>query len=221
MSAIVPLKRAVKSTLTAISHWRVPRVEPIIVKTMEHDTAAFTQGLAHCGGHLYESTGGETNSMLRRLNADSGCVEAVVSIHDDYAEGIAIVDDRLFQLSWKSGTVREYRVPNLELIGEHRHRGERWGLATCHGRLLASDGSSQLRFFDTCFQPRDALNITSNGIPVRWLNDLECVDDRVYANLVASHFILEISLATGRVRRLIDCHKLVAIESPKSAPLDA
>jgi glutaminyl-peptide cyclotransferase len=216
MSAIAPIKRAVKSTIRAISHWRVPRVEPVIVATLPHDPAAFTQGLCCHNSCLYESTGGETNSTLRRLNIEDGSVEMRVPIQDDYAEGIAVVDDRLYQLSWKSGTAREYRLPELDLVATYRYRGEGWGMCAWRGRLLHSDGSHRLRWSDTNFQSRGSIHVTSNGVPVGWLNDLECVGDRVYVNVVACNYLLDVCVVTGRVQRVVDCHQLVALESPES-----
>lgn len=166
---------------------------------------------------LYESTGGETNSLLHRLNPKNGQILASVSIPGDYAEGIAVLDDRLFQLSWKSGVAREFSTTNLQLIRTHHYTGEGWGLAMSNGRLVSSDGSCRLRFWNSQFELLDVRYVTSNGVPLRWLNDLETVQNRMYVNKVASPFILELDWDTGRLRRLVDCRRLIELESPVGA----
>lgn len=214
MTPISPIKRAAKSALLAVTLRRLPCLEPTVIDRIGHDLKAFTQGLAYFEGHLYESTGGETTSTLRRLNTTDGSIQALLPIVGDYAEGIAIFDNRLFQLSWKSGVAREYQLPDLKMVEKHRYDGEGWGLASDQNRLIASDGSSQLRFFDAGFQNLGTLKIKSNGIPIRWINDLECAGNRIYANIVASNFILEIDSTTGHAQRIIDCGQLAALESP-------
>src|SRR5262245_6410942 len=101
MAVVARFRQGIKSTLQTIAHWGVPVVEPKIVDVLPHGGNGFTQGLAIHAGQLYESTGGETNSSLRRLDARDGSVQAVISIENDFAEGIACVEDRLYQLSWK------------------------------------------------------------------------------------------------------------------------
>src|SRR5688572_29669942 len=103
MSRIVPLGQAVKSTLTTISGWRVPRNEPRIVRTLPHDPEAFTQGLAYFDGDLYESSGKIPHSTLRRLDVRDGSIKRTISIKNDFAEGIAIQGNLLYVLSWKTG----------------------------------------------------------------------------------------------------------------------
>jgi glutamine cyclotransferase len=214
MNAIAPLRHAVKSTFSAVSRWRVPIVEPTIIAELPHDPTAFTQGLAFHGNDLYESTGGEANSSLRRLNSEDGRIHQELPIDNDFAEGIAIVDQRLFQLSWKSGVAREFSIPDLRLVASHRYTGEGWGLATRGRDLVSSDGSSRLRFWTPQFRSLGSIRMRSNCVPIRWLNDLECVGNRVFANVVDCPFVIEASLDDGQVARLIDCRCLMKLASP-------
>lgn len=217
MNAVTRFRERVKSTLTAIAHWGVPCVEPRIARVLPHDRCGFTQGLAFHQDMLYESTGGKSNSSLRRLSAEDGEIQELVPIPGDFAEGIACLEDRLFQLSWKSGVAREFTLPDLELIGTHRYSGEGWGLAATGDRLLSSDGSNRLRYWTPQFELLDEIHLVSNRVPIRWLNDLECVGDRVYLNVVACPFILELDSKSRQLLRLINCRALIEYESPDLA----
>ena len=214
MSAIVPLKRAVKSTLAAISHWRVPRVEPVIVRTIPHDRSAFTQGLAYAHGLLYESCGSRRDSCIRCLNSFDGEVRKTVSIANDFGEGIAIHGELLYHLSWKSEKARVFRLPDLELVDELRYQGEGWGLCSGHDGIAMSNGTGTLKFFDLRFHLTRKMRVTLNRLPTRRLNDLEWVRDSIYANVLFSNEILEISAAHGYVTRIIDCSALTAAAGP-------
>lgn len=208
------VRQRAKATLAALARWGVPTVRARLLETLPHEGRGFTQGLAFHDGRLYESTGGETNSSLRLLDADDGRLLRSTPIEGDFAEGIAVVGGRLFQLSWKSGVAREFTLPDLQPAGAHRYPGEGWGLAAVGDRLVSSDGSSRLRFWSKRFEPLGTLRVTSNGVPLRWLNDLECVGDRLYLNVVALSHLVEFSISKGSVTRLIDCGELVERESP-------
>jgi glutaminyl-peptide cyclotransferase len=193
--------------------YRVPRTTPLIVRELPHDVQAFTQGLAYRGGLLYESTGGKSSS-LRSVDPSDGTVQRLIPVANDFAEGIAILDDSLFQLSWHRERALEYRLPSLDLVAEMPYRGEGWGLAATARLLIMSDGSSVLRIRDRDFTVRRRIRVTSNGIPVLNLNDLESTGDRIYANVWKTNEILEIA-NDGRVVRIIDCAQLRRIAQPR------
>lgn len=214
MSPIAPLKRAVKSTLGAISRWRIPSVKPVIVRTLPHDPTMSTQGLAYDQGFLYESSGWHSNSSLVCHRVADWSIHSSVSIPNDFAEGIAICQGRLYQISWKSYTARIYSVPDLKLIGEHKYSGEGWGLCRFHDGMLMSDGTGTLTFRDTDFQAVRTLRVTQNRLPVRRLNDLEYAQGSIYVNMLFRRYLLEISEIDGRVERVIDCSALHAAAGP-------
>lgn len=190
----------------------VPRVVPTVKRTLPHDPTAFTQGLAYFDGRLYESTGTETNSSLRCIDPDNGRLLHVVPVPDDFCEGIAQWNGRLYQLSWQGGTSRIYELPNLTIVGTATYSGEGWGLTALDDLLLMSDGSSVLRFVDESFETVRTLHVASHGIPMPGINDVEAGPRFVLANVYGRTDDLEIGPHTGRVLRIIDCgaskHKL-------------
>jgi glutamine cyclotransferase len=208
MLGVLGLKWAAKRLVNAYVRWGVPRTEPKVLRTIPHEETAFTQGLAYRKGALYESTLGDEISYLRRVDPLSGLVQLVVSVKQDYAEGIAFMGDCLFQLSWQSGRARVYRYPDLLLLGSRGYRGEGWGLTSDGSHLIMSNGTSLLQFVDEEFVIHRRLGVTSNGMPVRNLNDLEYVNGLLYANVLGSNEVLEICAETGKLRRIIDCSHL-------------
>jgi len=217
MSAILPFSRAVKSTLNKISHWRVPTVEPKVVRTLPHDRTAFTQGLAYHNGLLYESCGSPSVSSLSCRNVADCSLQEHISIPNEFAEGIAIYDGLLYQLTWKSQAVRVFRLSDLQYVNEFRYQGEGWGLCRGKDGLVMSNGTGILAFRDMRFRIHHTLRVSLNRLPIRRLNDLEMVGDWIYANVFFSSEILEISATSGRVARIIDCSALKAAVNPTDA----
>jgi glutaminyl-peptide cyclotransferase len=125
-----------------------------------------------------------------------------------------VVGDRMVQLSWKSGRAHVYRFPELVKVGEIAYEGEGWGLTAGPTGLIMSNGSSMLYFRNEGFEVTRTLRVRSNGIPVRNINDIECVNRSVFANILNSSDIFEISLHGGNVVRIIDCSSLVAEAAP-------
>jgi glutamine cyclotransferase len=216
MQPIAPLKQAVTSKIRAIQRWRVPRIQPVIVRALPHDPTAFTQGLVLFDGVLYESSGGHADSKLHCIDLADGQVRKTVVISNDFAEGIAVYGNRLYQLSWKSGRARVFLVPSLNLVDEFHYDGEGWGLAGSPDGLVMSNGTGNLQFLDGSFRALRRLRVTLNGLPTRRLNDLEWVGDLVYANVLWSSEILEISTRDGRVQRIIDCSPLTALADTRN-----
>jgi glutamine cyclotransferase len=198
----------------AISHWRIPTVEPIVVRTFPHDPEKFTQGLAYEAGFLYESSGSHANSSLVCRRVADWSVQSQVSILDDFAEGIAIYQDRLYQINWKSQTAHIYTLRDLKLVGKCHYRGEGWGLCRCDDGMLMSNGTGTFTFRNADFQEVRTLRVTQNRLPTRKLNDLEFAHGSIYANVLFRSELLEISPTDGRVERLIDCKALKAAANP-------
>jgi glutamine cyclotransferase len=216
MAATLPshVKHALKVLVDRLIRAGVPRVGAQIVRTLPHDRQAFTQGLSYHNGFLYESTGSESRSGLRCLDPSDGRMLREVFIEDDHAEGIAVVADRLVQLSWKSGRARVYHLPDLVRIGELAYDGEGWGLTGGPAGFIMSNGTSTLSFLDEGFKVVRVLHVRSNGIPIRNINDIEWVDRLIYANILGSTDIFEISLDDGIVIGILDCSALAATADP-------
>jgi glutaminyl-peptide cyclotransferase len=178
-----------------------------VVESYEHDDDAFTQGLVWAGDNqLFESTGRRGSSSLRRVEVASGDVLEQHDLDDQYfAEGLAQVDDRLIQLTWQENVAFVYDADSFEEIGRFDYTGEGWGLCYDGDRLVMSDGTATLTFRDEdTFESTGDVVVRRSGQPVARLNELECVGDRVYANVLGSDRIVEIDLETGEVTAEID-----------------
>lgn len=170
-----------------------------------HDPDAFTQGLLWHEGKLYESTGRYGHSTLRRVDLATGRVEQEVALDDSYfAEGLARVGDRLIQLTWQSHKAFVYNLDSLEQVGEFDYETEGWGLCYNGTDLVMSDGSSTLFFRDPDdFSVRREVQVLKAGRPLRNLNELECVDGVVYANVWQRDELVRINPASGIVEASI------------------
>jgi glutaminyl-peptide cyclotransferase len=190
---------------------RIDELVPQVVKTYPHDTRAFTQGLVYWEGGLYESTGLVGRSSLRRVDPESGAVEAQVSLDPPlFAEGLARVGDELYQLTWQNGRAFVWKMGSFERVREHSYSGEGWGLCYDGKRLVMSDGSDRLTFRNpTDFSEIGSVRVVRAGQPVRQLNELECVDGLVYANLWNSEAIARIDPSNGEVTGWIDASGLL------------
>ena len=182
-----------------------------ILAEYPHDDEAFTQGLVWAGnGDLYESTGQKGQSSLRRVRIDTGEVLEQHDLDDSYfGEGLALVGDDLIQLTWQEETAFVYEQETFDVTNTLDYDGEGWGLCFDGRRLVMSDGSSTLTFRDpTTFDSVGRIRVTDNGTPLSSLNELECVGDRVYANVLGDDDIYEIDPATGAVTATIDASAL-------------
>jgi glutamine cyclotransferase len=193
-----------------------PVVKPVIVRTIHHDPTAFTQGLICADSLLYESTGLVGHSTLRRIDPSNGKVLLKMPVPNVFAEGITILNGELVQLTWKDQIAIRYDFPSLRPTGMFKYKGEGWGLTNDGTSFIMSNGSDTLFFRNSKFEITRSLTVTLNGKPLKHLNELEYVNGRVYANVWYKDFIIEISLADGRVTRIIDCSELINIERPIS-----
>ena len=189
-------------------------VEMLRVKVVErypHDVESFTQGLVWHNGTLYESSGMRGKSSLRQVELLSGQLQRKVALAPTlFGEGLARVGDRLVQLTWTSGKGLVYRRDDLQQIGEFSYPGQGWGLCYDGTHLIMSDGTAYLRFLDpTSFKQRGRIQVTIRGRPQTQINALECVGDKVYANVWEYDEILRIDRETGRVEAIIDASGLL------------
>jgi len=204
------------------SNARAPEYTYQVIRSYPHDRAAFTQGLVFCEGRLFEGTGLEGRSSLREVELETGTVIRQRNLSSQYfGEGIAILGERVFQLTWMNGKVFQYRKADFELEREIGLPGEGWGLTTDGKRLVMSDGSNQLRFLDPdSFAEVRRVAVTAQGQPVTKLNELEWVDGEVYANIWQSNWIVKIDPGNGEVTGWIDLTGLLQGEDFKGAMPD-
>ena len=191
---------------TGAARWTVE-----ILERRPHDPDAFTQGLEMADGALYESTGLYGRSSLRLVDPNTGAVTAETAVADDlFAEGLTVVGDRIVQLTWKAGRALVYDRATLGLVGEFAYEGEGWGLCRSDGELVMSDGSDRLARRDPeSFELIGTVAVASVGVAVDRLNELECLDGLVIANVWQTPDLLVIDLADGRVAAVIDGRPLI------------
>ena len=176
-----------------------------------HDPRAFTQGLELHGGRLYESTGGFGSSTLRRVDPRTGELEASVSLPADlFGEGLAVVGDRLIQLTWRAGQAIVWDPEEMREVGRLSYEGEGWGLCFDGRRLVMSDGSDTLTFRDSeTFEVLGQVRVSLAGRSLTALNELECVDGAVWANVWQTDEIVRIDPFSGRVLAVVDASALL------------
>jgi glutaminyl-peptide cyclotransferase len=188
------------------------RLRAQVVRSYPHDRAAFTQGLLLAGnGRVYESTGLVGRSSLREVELATGRVVRSVDVAPPvFAEGLALVGDSLFQLTWQNGKVLRYDRATFKRTGEMAYQGEGWGLCYDGKTLVMSDGSDRLTFRRPAdFSIARTVSVTLDGAPLRNLNELECVDGLVYANVWMTDTLVRIDPRTGRVLASIDAAGLL------------
>lgn len=198
-------------------------VEPIwsyrVVGEYPHDSSAFTQGLVIEGDLRTYLEGTGRDSSLRRVNLKSGEIEQLRALPEGYfGEGITKFEDRIFQLTWQSQEGFIYDSESFEQIGEFYYPHQGWGLTHDGRKLIVSDGTDVIRFWDpVTFQEMRQIEVLSVNGPVTSLNELEYVNGEIWANIWHTDFIARISPEDGRVLGWID---LTGILSPdlRSAP---
>lgn len=180
-----------------------------IVEVVDHDPDAFTQGLEFDGDRLFESTGLVGRSTLRETDPDTGELLRSLDVPGVFAEGLTVVGDEILQLTWTEEVAYRYDRDTFELVDTHSYEGQGWGLCHDGDRLIMSDGSSRLAFRDPAtFSKFASVEVTFNGAPVNRLNELECVDGGVWANIWLTPLIVEIDPDDGRVRTVLDAGSL-------------
>lgn len=206
------------STNTACADVPQP-AEPVIytyevVNTYPHDRGAFTQGLVYRDGFLYESTGLQGQSSLRKVVLETGAVVQQRSVDaQHFAEGLVDWKDRLIQLTWQSKQGFVYDLATFEPKRVFGYPGEGWGLAHDGERLIMSDGTATLRFLDPdSLQETGRIDASFKGQSLPRLNELEMVKDRLYANIWPSNFIAMIDPKTGHAVGIADLTGLLKPE---------
>jgi glutamine cyclotransferase len=177
-----------------------------VVNTYPHDPDAFTQGLTFHDGNLYEGTGRNGQSSLRQIDLESGELLKRQNLNSRYfGEGITILDDKVYQLTWQSHIGFVYDLETFSQQKTFFLAGEGWGITHDGDNLIVSDGSANLRFLDpdTLQETRRVL-VSSKGTPINYLNELEYINGEVWANVWYQDIIVRIDPATGNVNSVVD-----------------
>lgn len=179
-----------------------PAFQTNVVKSYPHDTSSFTEGFLYYKGFIYESTGLNGKSKLLKIDPATWKIVKEVPLDQKYfGEGIAILHDTIYQMTYQEHTVFVY---DLDLNKKREmyfdtdtHEG--WGMTTDGTSLIVSDGSSNIQYFDTNFKLQKKVNVVEGGYPIPKVNELELIDGYIYANQWTEPWIYKINPSTGEV----------------------
>lgn len=183
-----------------------------VVKTWPHDPNAYTQGLEFYQDSLYESTGLEGRSSLRKVDLQTGKVLQQRDLPAPYfGEGITVFNGKIYQLTWRSQKGFIYDLKTFQPLGEFSYHGEGWGLTHDDQFLIMSDGTNQIRFLDsTRLQTQRTLQVFSEGQPLMNLNELEYLQGEIFANVYETDYLVRIHPRTGKILGWIDLTGLLS-----------
>ncbi|GAB6060061.1 glutaminyl-peptide cyclotransferase [Desulfonatronum parangueonense] len=199
----------------------IPRQKTFrVINTFPHDPKAFTQGLLFHDGLLYESTGGWGSSSLREVELETGRVLRIHHLPAQYfGEGLALWQNRLIQVTWKSGTGFVYDLNTFAQLKTFSYSGEGWGLTQDEQGLILSDGSNTLRRIDPdTFQETGRIAVHFEGRPMRGLNELEYIEGEIWAKVFPTDDMVRIDPQTGHVLSRVD---LAGILGPRRRSSEA
>ena len=184
----------------------VPTYGVEVIRVYPHDPSAYTEGLFYLDGYLYESTGLEQHSSIRKVRLETGEVLQKIEIPAKYfGEGIVNWNGRLISLTWKSHVGFLFDLATFKRQGEFHYEGEGWALTQDGRQILMSDGTPQIRFINPqTLKETNRITVTLDGKPVRNVNELEWVKGEIYANVWQTDWILRIDAHDGRVIGLIN-----------------
>lgn len=188
-----------------------------VEKVYPHDPTSFTQGLQVYNGKLYEGTGDYNNSAVKIVNIETGVAEKVHKIGNTptdstFGEGITILNDKLYQLTWKEKEVFVYDVKDISKpIKTFKWISEGWGITNDGKNLIISDGiTSNLYFVDPeTFKVQRTQSIYSNAGPAMKLNELEYIDGFIYANIWETDDIVKIDPDSGHIVGILNLSGLL------------
>ena len=181
-----------------------------VVAEYPHDTGSYTQGLFFHDGQMYESTGLHGKSTFRKVDVETG--EALEKLNFDkkyFVEGSVIWNGNLYILTWESRVAFVYDAETLEYKSSWKYPREGWGITTDGKHLIASDGTANLYFMDENFAQKKKVLVTIEDRPVRFLNELEYIDGKIWANVYTADEIVIIDPKDGKIEGVIDCRGLL------------
>ena len=198
----------------------VPEYTYQIVGTYPHDPGAFTQGLVYLKGVLFETTGLNGRSSLRRVELQTGRVLQKTDLPSEYfGEGMTVLGDRIYQVTWQNHRGFVYDLSNFTVENTFAYTGEGWGLTTDGQTLILSDGTHTLRFLDpVTFKVLRTVAVFDRGQPLRNLNELENVRGEIYANVWQTNTVVRIDPATGRLLGTVDFSGLLSPADYRGRP---
>jgi glutamine cyclotransferase len=189
-----------------------------VVHAYPHDREAFTQGLVYDKGKLYEGTGQESGSTLREVDLVTGKVLRQHNLDASlFGEGIALYDDRIYQVSWQNKVGFVYDKSSFKMINKIYYPMQGWGLTTIDDKLVMSEGTNVLYYFEPeMFTVVSRLEVYDNEKKVDSLNELEYINGEIWANIWMNDNIARIDPSTGKVIAYVDLKGLLPDTERKS-----
>ena len=202
-----------KSNLIVLDNKRPSEYVYEIINTYPHDPTSYTQGLEFYKGELYESTGQFRESKLRKVNYETGEVINNLNLNSGYfGEGLTILNDKIYQLTWKADTGIIYDVNTFEKLGVFRYNysKEGWGLCNDGQQLYKSDGTEKIWILNTeTLSEDDNIEVyTQKGKIGGKINELEWVNGKIYANLYTTNLIIIVNPKSGSIEGIMDMTEL-------------
>lgn len=184
----------------------IPTYKIEVVHSYPHDPSAFTEGLFYLNGYLYESTGLEQHSSIRKVRIETGAILKSIDIPPQYfGEGIVNWNSHLISLTWKSQTGFVFDLNTFKFQKQFSYAGEGWALTQDGTQIIMSDGTSELRFINPfTLKETNRIQVTLEGKALRNINELEWVKGEIFANIWQTNWIVRIDPRSGQVVGLID-----------------
>jgi glutamine cyclotransferase len=181
-----------------------------IIKTYPHDINAYTQGFEFYNGVLLEGTGQYSESTLRKTDYKTGKVTEQIKLEDKYfGEGITVLKDKIYQLTWKEKTGFIYDAKTFKLDKTFSFETEGWGITNDGEKLYMSDGTEKIYIINPeTFKVEDFINVYTNGAKIEAVNEMEWINGRIWANIYQKDAIAVINPKTGAVENVINCSEL-------------
>lgn len=182
-----------------------------VVKSFDHQQSAYTQGLQFEDGVMWEGTGEYGSSRLQYTDMATGRVTVVATLPDNhFGEGITLLGDRIYQLTWQNGIMYIYDRKTLKKVDTKRYKGEGWGLTTDGQWLYMSDGTPDIRVLDpVTLEVKRRISVVCNGASLPYLNELEWIDGKIWANVYTLNQIVIINPENGIVERVVNLEGLL------------
>lgn len=184
-----------------------------VINSYPHLTTSYTQGLQFADGVLWEGTGQHGQSVLQTLDLETGKAHVVARLpRSEFGEGITLLGDKIYQLTWQSNKAYVYDAATGKKLREHRYPGEGWGLTTDGEKLYMSNGTEYIYTVNPAtFKREKSLAVTLAGQPVNFLNELEWIDGKIWANVYTTDQIVIIDPASGIVEGVVDLTGLLPV----------
>jgi glutamine cyclotransferase len=211
--ALILLIGFLGGTVSALDTESLAELEYKVLDSYNHDPKAFTQGLEIHANYLYEGTGLYGRSSLRKVDIQSGRVLNKIKLESEYfGEGITILNNKIYQLSWKENTAFVYDL-DFNLLKKFSYQGEGWGLTNNGEQIIMSDGSQYLYYRDPeTFEVLKKISVKNNKQPVKNLNELEYQEGFIYANIWQTDYIIKIDAQSGATAAYLDLSGILSTD---------